>query len=118
MKKVLLFALLTATLAMAQDEFFDLQLVGYRHDFSRDWRKLNSFRGASLRETLSSPDAGQAAVYAAILRGEEDATSDDQILLIGTNGRVFVSEGLQLVSHFRPTWGNSTCFFCCQAHSF
>ena len=90
---------------LAQEEFFDLQLVAYRHDFSRDWRKLNSFRGASLRDVLSDPDAGQSAVYAAILRGEEDATSDDQTLLIGTNGRTFVSEGVQLVSHFRPTWG-------------
>ena len=90
---------------LAHEESFDLQLVGYRHDFSRDWRKLNSFRGASLRDILANPNEGQSAVFAAILRGEEDATSDDQILNIGTNGRVFVSQGLNLISHFRPSWG-------------
>ena len=90
---------------LAKEDAFDLQLVGYRHDFSRDWRKLNSFRGASLRDVLANPNEGQLAVFAAILRGEEDATSDDQVLNIGTNGRVFVSQGLNLTSHFRPNWG-------------
>ena len=90
---------------LAHEEAFDLQITGYRHDFARDWRKLNRFRGADLRDILENPNDGQAAVFAAVLKGEEDATSDDQILQIGTNGRTFISQGINLVSHYRPTWG-------------
>ena len=39
--------------------------------------------------------SGQSAVYMAILKGEEDSTSQGQYLQIGTNHRIFHSYGLQ-----------------------
>ncbi|TPV94424.1 MAG: TonB-dependent receptor [Myxococcales bacterium FL481] len=84
----------------------DLQVTAYRHDFDRSWEKLNRFRGGpALSQLLSTPDAGQAAVYYAILTGAEDSVADAQTLMIGTNQRRYVSEGLFAVSHWRPKWG-------------
>ncbi len=88
---------------LAKGERFDLQATAYRHDFSRDWTKLNQFRdGPELRSILANPDEGQAAILFEILTGAQDSTNANQALLIGTNSRKFVSQGLSLVSHFRP----------------
>ncbi len=95
-----------ATYHLAQGESFDLDAALYRHVFSRDWRKLNRFRGGSdLRDILNFPDSGQSAVFFSVLTGQEDSNGEDQSLLIGTNGRDFVSQGAQIVGHWRPTLG-------------
>ena len=88
---------------------FDVTTTAYRHDFDRRWRKLNRFHGGpALADVLANPDGGQNAVYAAILRGEADSTVAAQNLMVGTNHRVFVSQGLQSVAHARAAHGAFT----------
>ncbi len=81
----------------------DLQVrtTFYRHDFSRKWRKLNRFRGGpGLHDLLTYP-TGQSTVYLDVLRGTQDSEGDAQDLLIGTNARDFVSQGIQTVATWR-----------------
>jgi Fe(3+) dicitrate transport protein len=47
----------------------------YRQDFSRVWRKVNAFRGASLFDVLSDAENPQNAVYHAILTGRSDSST-------------------------------------------
>jgi Fe(3+) dicitrate transport protein len=83
-------------------ENLEVEVVGYHHWQERSWQKLNRFRsGPSLSDILAYPDSGQSAVYAAILRGEEDTASDDQRLLVGTNAREFHSWGVQSQGQWR-----------------
>lgn len=87
---------------------FDGALTVYRNDMSRSWRKINRFAGAELANVLAHPDAGQSAVYAAILRGEVDSSSPDETIMIGTNSREFVSQGVQLRTTTRFDTGRVT----------
>ena len=50
----------------------------------RSWEKLNGFRDGTNLHQLMTLDAysGQSAVYMAILKGEEDSTSQGQYLQI------------------------------------
>ncbi len=84
-------------------ERLELQTDLYRHDFRRVWRRLDHFRdGPDLSTVLANPDAGQLAVLSAVLRGEEDAASPEQALIVTSNDRKFVSEGIQSALHWRP----------------
>jgi len=86
----------------------ELETRLYRHDFHRVWRRLDHFRdGPDLSTVLANPDAGQLAVLAAVLRGDEDA-SPDQALMVTRNDRRFVSQGAQSMLHWRPQWGRIT----------
>jgi len=88
---------------ISYEESFEARVVAYRHDFSRDWGKLKSFRGGpSLRDILSDPSAGQAAVYYSILTGQEDSISSDQGLIVGGKDRTYVSQGIALTTNWRP----------------
>jgi Fe(3+) dicitrate transport protein len=81
---------------------FAVRTVAYHHWLGRAWTKLNSFNGGpDLHDLLQDPDGGQAAVYLAVLRGEEDSSSTDQELLIGTNDRTFHNGGVQSVARHR-----------------
>ncbi len=83
---------------------FDLRTVAYHHYLDRAWTKLNRFRGGpDLHTLLQNPYGGQAAVYMAILRGEEDTLTEDQQLMIGTNDRQYHSFGVQSVGHWRTS---------------
>jgi Fe(3+) dicitrate transport protein len=90
---------------LAGDETLELDTRLYRHDFHRVWRRLDHFRdGPDLGTVLANPDAGQLAVLAAVLRGDEDTTSPEQALMVANNDRRFVSQGVQSVLHWRPHW--------------
>ena len=70
----------------------------YRNEFSRDWFKLNGFNSvdvASIEEILSNPNTGSRLEYFQILTGESVSNTTAQQLLIGNNGRDFVSQGIQ-----------------------
>lgn len=85
----------------------ELDVRAYRHDFDRVWRRLDSMRGGPpLTDLLANPAAGQAAVFAAVLRGEQDSVLPQQALLVARNGRRFVSEGVQTAFRWRPRWKN------------
>lgn len=73
----------------------DIVITAYRHDFHRAWRKINRFRRADLREVVAHPDDAQLAVFLAILRGDLDSESRGQTILLGTNDRTYVSQGVQ-----------------------
>ena len=75
----------------------ELRTVAYHHYMTRQWFKLNGFAsGVDLHSLLQTdPDSGQGAVYLAILRGEEDTTTGEQVLRIGLNDRRFHSAGVQ-----------------------
>ena len=83
----------------AHRKLVDFKFTAYRHDLSRDWRKLNGFRDARSLESILKNPAGQSAVFYDILKGKEDTTNNLQNLLIGTNARSFVSQGAQLLGH-------------------
>ena len=67
----------------------------YRQDFSREWRKVNGFRGASLFSVLADPNSAQNAIYYSVLTGQADSASAGETLLIGPNERDFVSQGIE-----------------------
>ncbi len=91
---------------VVKGDAFDVRTVAYHHYLSRQWFKLNRFaQGPPLHTLLLNPDAGAAAVYADILRGEADSSSAGEVLQVGTNDRSFHSFGLQTVAHWRATAG-------------
>ncbi|MCA9590004.1 MAG: TonB-dependent receptor [Myxococcales bacterium] len=73
----------------------DVQTDVYRHDFTRSWRKVNSFGGSPIFDVLMSPETPRNRIYYGVLTGAVDATTPDQTIYIGPNQRVFVSQGLQ-----------------------
>ncbi len=80
----------------------ELNSALYYQGLQRSWTKLNAFAdGPDLHDLLLNPDGGQAAVYAAILRGDEDSVSADQALALGTNNRRYRQAGLQVVARHR-----------------
>ncbi|MBM4358401.1 MAG: TonB-dependent receptor [Deltaproteobacteria bacterium] len=83
------------TYGLVVRDTLQLSTTLYRHDLSRAWLKLNRFAGAELPGVLADPTSGANALYYAILTGQQDSVSPDQILRIGTNDREFVSQGLQ-----------------------
>lgn len=92
---------------MKHGEAIELDVRAYRHDYSRLWRRLDSMRGGPpLTDLLANPNAGQAAVFAAVLRGEQDSVLPQQALLVAGNARRFVSEGVQTAFRWRPRWKN------------
>ncbi|WP_396588126.1 TonB-dependent receptor family protein [Bermanella sp. R86510] len=73
----------------------------YRNTFSRDWFKLNSFNDPngignveSVENILKDP-TGVKFNYYQILTGDAQSGSSFEQLLIGNNGRDFVSQGIQ-----------------------
>ena len=85
---------------------FALHTRVYRHDFDRSWRKLNNFNSAdgALSEILANPGVGINQIFYAVLTGEVDSSSDAEALVIGTNKRVFVSQGFQSIGKVTKEW--------------
>jgi Fe(3+) dicitrate transport protein len=76
----------------------DLAIVttAYRHQLHRVWRKLDGFVGErDLGAVLGAPEAGAHAIYYAVVTGRADSSSPEDELLLGTNDRRFVSQGVQ-----------------------
>ena len=94
-----------AAYSLQQEDTLEIGVQAYRHDFDRTWRRLDRFRsGPALTDVLANPDAGQAAVLSAILRGDQDALLPNQALLVNNNNRRFVSQGVQSVFNWTPKW--------------
>ncbi len=112
------------------DEAMQFKLTVYRHDFERTWRKLNAFwgenrmfvpgdanygkRSLQLSQVLGRPEAYPD--YMRILTGETDTGDmvtatpgkpweNPDLLLMGSNYRVFVSQGVQLAGHVQLLLG-------------
>ncbi|WP_420591971.1 TonB-dependent receptor family protein [Bacterioplanoides sp.] len=66
----------------------------YRHNFKRDWFKVNKFGdGTTLQEVLQNPQAKQD--YYNVITGQQASTNSSDQLLIGSNDRSYVSQGIQ-----------------------
>lgn len=83
-----------------------LTTTGYRHSFDRSWRKLNRFEAdRPLLDILRNPEAGLNADFQDVLRGERDSdASAGETLLIGTNARTYVSQGVQSTLEWEADW--------------
>lgn len=85
----------------------DLAIIttAYRHDFDRAWRKLNRFVGSPVSNVLEDPQSARNSLFYSVLTGQTDSTSAPELLLIGPNQRVFVSQGLQSVGRWSVDTG-------------
>ncbi|MBX2801703.1 MAG: TonB-dependent receptor [Myxococcales bacterium] len=82
----------------------ELRTVAYHHGLVRAWTKFNRFAGGpDVHALLQQPAGGQSAVFLAVLRGDEDSTTEEQALQIGTNDRRFVAQGVQSTLRWRHT---------------
>ena len=68
----------------------------YRNEFSRDWFKLNSFSGGkTIDEVVKNPTDPENSDFYKVLTGELASSSAADNLMIGNNGRDFISQGIQ-----------------------
>lgn len=74
-----------------------VRTTAYHHWLSRQWTKFNRFAGGPNVHALlqADPAGGTAAAYLAVLRGEADSLTTEQLLQIGTNDRRYHSFGVQ-----------------------
>jgi Fe(3+) dicitrate transport protein len=73
-----------------------IETSAYRHWFHRTWGKVDGFVGMrDFYGLIAKPNAGANALYYAILTGASDSTSPEEQLILGTNDRRFVSQGIQ-----------------------
>ncbi len=72
-----------------------IDTVAYRHALDRTWRKANRFAGADFSDVLAAPDEGLNRVFYDVLSGSVDSASPAETLLLGTNARSYVSQGVQ-----------------------
>ena len=77
------------------------QLTVYRHNFYRNWDKLNGFADNTIdmRDVLNAPDAGQNPDFLAVLKGER-ASGPSETLRFGINKRDYYSQGINLENQF------------------
>lgn len=86
----------------------ELRTTAYRHDFERAWEKLNRFAGGRSLDAIVSNPTGGNAVFLEVLRGNQDSFTDEQTLLVGTNDRRYVSQGVQTTLNWRLETGPVT----------
>ena len=86
-------------------EMWELAITAYRHDQSRQWKKVNGIEGAPLLASVfASPDSAQNSRYIAVLRGDADSGPAERVL-IGTNDRRFIAHGVQATAAAHPVTG-------------
>lgn len=89
----------TYTALLGVGENIEAQLDAYRHDFQRDWDRLDAFSVRGVRrefvDILSAPDVGSNALPMAMLRGQATSEQAETELLQAGNDRRFVSQGVQ-----------------------
>ena len=86
---------------------FDVDVVAYRHDLERSWRKVNGLRAApNLHEVLTYADVGASAIFASQLRGGAGSTDDGVAVLVGPNQRSYYAQGIAAVTRGRFLLGS------------
>jgi Fe(3+) dicitrate transport protein len=68
----------------------DLTTVAYRHEFARNWYKLNDVQGTSIAAILEDPDS-----YATQYSWLTGASSPDNALRVRNNNRSYYAQGVQ-----------------------
>lgn len=83
-----------------------LETIAYHHRFHRTWGKVDGFVGQrDFYGLIEAPTAGANAVYYSIVRGQADSTSLEEQLILGTNDRRFISQGVQTTVASEQTTG-------------
>ena len=68
----------------------------YRHTFERDWFKINGFGGnGPLLQTVLKNPTGINGEFYRVLTGEQSSANVNEQLMIGSNDRQYVSQGIQ-----------------------
>lgn len=83
------------TYSVFPSDSLELRATAYRHQFTRDWFKVDSFNGVTLDEVLANPSSPSNIGYYNVLTGEADSTSSDEQLLYADNYRWYTSQGIQ-----------------------
>jgi Fe(3+) dicitrate transport protein len=79
----------------------EVDVVAYRHDLDRTWRKVNGVRGApNLHDVLSFADVGTNPLWLSRLQSGAERPDDDGAVLIGPNDRTYFSHGVATVARF------------------
>lgn len=86
---------LEATYSVFPSDSIELRLTAYRHQFARDWFKVERLGGVGVDQVLGNPDSPVNRLYYDILTGQANSTSDDENVLLSDNYRWYVSQGLQ-----------------------
>lgn len=85
---------------------FNLRTTAYRNTFDRTWVRFAGFRvGPDPYSVLTYTGNPNEDVYRDLLAGRASSQSMDQALLIQSNRRSFVSEGIQTTGSWRSTIG-------------
>lgn len=84
-----------AVYSVLPSDALEIRVSAYRHQFARDWLKVDSLGGASLDEILQNPNSPINRTYYGILTGQENSGGPDENLLMADNYRWFVSQGIQ-----------------------
>jgi Fe(3+) dicitrate transport protein len=79
--------------------------TAYRHQLDRSWRRFDHFRSGPAPWAVLAYPTGVNAIYRAILAGEEDSVGPEQQVMLATNHRVFVSQGVQTLARLRLDTG-------------
>lgn len=81
---------------------FSLTTRLYNNEFTRAWRKVNSFAQTgntatdrTLQEVLANPDEGINQEFYQVITGQKDSESLFEQLVVGTNDRSYYSRGIQ-----------------------
>lgn len=71
----------------------------YRHDFNRNWQRLNNFSGSNLPsfdQVLRDPTGPTKSALLDLLKGDiESQDLNDTLLVRANNDRYFISQGIQ-----------------------
>jgi Fe(3+) dicitrate transport protein len=77
----------------------EVDIVTYRHDLDRTWRKVNGVRGApNLHDVLSFADVGANPLFLSRLQSADELPDDDIAVLIGPNDRTYFSHGVASIA--------------------
>lgn len=86
----------------AAGENIDFSLILYRHDMSRDWLKMNNFYdGTQFGDVLAKPTSSAYSLYYDTLVGGRTDRTLNRSLVLGSNGRSYISQGIQSLFHWR-----------------
>ena len=82
-----------------QTENFDLTTRLYRHDFERQWFKINGFKTGlvtrDLQAILANPDDETNALFYQVLTGARNTENEGEKIIVGNNAREYYSQGIQ-----------------------
>jgi Fe(3+) dicitrate transport protein len=84
-----------AVYSILPSDSLEIRVSAYRHQFARDWFKVDSLGGASLDQVLQNPDSPINRTYYEILTGQASSGGPDENLLMADNYRWYVSQGVQ-----------------------